>query len=145
MKVMFGNIDVYDRVIVMTDRVFAFPAKMPIVPGHILVCPKRVVKTFEDLENVEIEALFNLISDLKIALRETFGAKGFNIAWNEGELAGQTVSHLHIHIVPRALGDKGIVEYEPRRFLYRPGVRPNSPIQELKSVSKKIAKNLPVH
>lgn len=145
MEVMFENIDVSDRIIVMTEKAFAFPANMPIVPGHILACPKRIVKTFEDLEDAEVKALFDLISDLKIALKKTFKAKGFNIAWNEGELAGQTVSHLHVHIVPRILEDKGIVEYEPRRFLYRPGIRSNSPIEELKSVAKEIAKNLFKH
>lgn len=141
MRAMFENIDVSDRLIVMSDKAFAFPAKMPIVPGHVLVCPKRIVKVFEDLTDDEVRELFKLIFDLKIALKKTFGAEGFNIAWNEGELAGQTVSHLHIHIVPRTLNDKGIVEYEPRKFLYRPGIRARSPVSELQSIAKEIAKN----
>lgn len=58
------------------------------------------------------------------------------MAWNEGGVAGQTVPHLHMHLVPRKQGDEGITEYEPRKFLYRPGSRAESPVEEIREIAK---------
>jgi diadenosine tetraphosphate (Ap4A) HIT family hydrolase len=76
-----------------------------------------------------------MIIRIKNALKKSFDADGFNVAWNEGVSAGQTVDHLHIHIVPRKAGDAGIYEYEPRKFLYRPGSRIKSPKRELREIA----------
>lgn len=59
-----------------------------------------------------------------------------------GENAGQTVPHFHLHIVPRKSGDAGILEYEPRVFLYRPGTRAISPSEELQQTAELIKNNL---
>ena len=141
--VAFGKYDVSDKIILMTDYTIAFPTNIPIVPGHVLLCPRRIVAKFEDLTSLEREELFDLMAQLKIALTKAFQAEGFNIAWNEGEIAGQTVPHVHVHIVPRKSGDEGVVDYEPRQFLYRPGSREISPAQELQKVSQYIAEHLP--
>ncbi len=139
METFFGKCDVSNRVITTTDLSFAFPAQMPILPGHTLVCPKRIVEKFEELTPDEIQSLFLLVSEIKVALRKEFGATGFNIAWNEGVIAGQSEPHLHIHIVPRKPEDKGIAEYEPRKFLYRPGERAITPDEELEAVAQGLA------
>ena len=76
----------------------------------------------------EIKAIFDLRLQLKKALTKILGAEGFNYAWNEGKLAGQSVPHFHLHILPRKEGDTGITKYEPREFLYRPGSREESPL-----------------
>jgi diadenosine tetraphosphate (Ap4A) HIT family hydrolase len=81
-------------------------------------------------------------TQLKAALLKVFQAEGFNYAWNEGKLAGQSVPHFHLHILPRKEGDTGILEYEPRKFLYRPGERETSPEQELNAVAELIKKEL---
>ena len=73
---------------------------------------------------------------------KVFNAEGFNYAWNEGVLSGQTVNHLHLHILPRIKNDTGITKYEPRKFLYRPGIRPTSPEQELIEIASLIKNNL---
>ena len=138
----FGQNDISDRIIVKKDLVFAFPAIMPILPGHILVCPCRPVAQLEELLPEEMLALLQLITDIKNALKQALGSTGFNIAWNENLVAGQTVPHLHVHIVPRSKDDSGIADYEPRKFLYRPGSREDSPIEELQSIAKLIRKNL---
>ena len=143
MPALFGNHNVSDRIIIETDKVFAFPAIMPIIPGHVLICPKRRVDTWEQLSNDEMQSILNLLSAIKTALKKSFGATGFNVAWNEGAVAGQTVDHLHIHVIPRSPNDGSIVEYEPRQFLYRPGIRKASPAEELQAIAQKIAQNLP--
>ena len=63
---------------------------------------------------------------------------------NEGISAGQDVPHVHLHMVPRKKGDAGIYEYEPRKFLYRPGSREKTPEDELKKIVEQIQKSLKV-
>lgn len=116
----------------------AFLTRTPITKGHTLVVPKRCVKTSEQLSEKEQLSILELISEVKRMLEKSFGTKAFNLAWNEGEEAGQTVDHLHIHVVPRKAGDKGIYKYEPRKFLYRPGERKNINESELRKLALQI-------
>jgi diadenosine tetraphosphate (Ap4A) HIT family hydrolase len=130
--------DVQARCIVRNQLVWAIPTNIPVVPGHALVLPVRHVALFDDLTADEKEAIFEMMGKIKAALRKMFGSEGFNIAWNEGQIAGQSVPHFHIHIVPRKEGDTGITQYEPRKFLYRPGSREASPEEELRAVADTI-------
>ncbi len=124
------------------ETAWAFLTNIPITPGHSLIAPKRVVETAEDLTEQEILDIFALASVVKEALRKSFGAEGFNCAWNEGPDYGQSVPHFHLHIVPRTPDDDGITEYEPRQFLYRPGSREASPEAELADIASKIRQNI---
>lgn len=132
------NEKVLERTVWRSDRVQIFPSNMPIVPGHLLVCPTRCVRTLDELSNLEQAALFDAITMIKPALTKTFDAEGFNIAWNEGVVAGQTVAHLHVHVLPRRPDDTGVAEAEPRAFLYRPGSRAASPQDELVLIAHEI-------
>ena len=132
--------EIKERTIIANDFAWAFPTNIPITPGHTLVCPVRHVEKFEDLTKEEREAIFGLATRIKIVLKELFKAEGFHEAWNEGKVAGQSVPHFHLHIVPRKQGDEGITEYEPRKFLYRPGSRENTPEEELKVIAEEIKK-----
>lgn len=105
------------------DLVFAFLTHTPITEGHTLVIPRRCIRSVQDLTAQEIQSIFFAVEKIKSAMKLIYNAHGFNHAWNEGEEAGQTVPHFHLHIVPRTLGDKGIYQYDPRQYLYRPGVR----------------------
>jgi len=136
------NPDVQSRVVVKNNLAFAFPTNIPITPGHMLVVPTRCVSTFDELTQKEIDAVLSLRKKIKEALIKAFNAEGFNYAWNEGVLAGQGVNHLHLHIVPRKEGDKGILGYDPRKFLYRPGSRVESPLEELDEIVKLVKSNL---
>jgi diadenosine tetraphosphate (Ap4A) HIT family hydrolase len=131
------------RVFAENDLAFAFPTNIPITPGHSLVVPKRVVATIDELTEAEVVAMHQLILVVKKALGEVVHAEGFNCAWNEGDGYGQSVPHVHIHIVPRTPGDVGIVAYGPREFLYRPGSRVESPIDELVDVAGAIGAVIP--
>lgn len=130
------------RLIAFNEYAFAFPSKMPIVPGHTLIVPRRKVTNMDELEQKELNAIFELQNKLKQAMIKAFDAEGFNYAWNEGKLAGQSVSHLHLHMLPRKQSDSGIIDYEPRQFLYRPGSRSVSPEEELSKVAYLIKDNL---
>lgn len=138
----FCNNEVSSRIIYKDDFVIAFPTNIPITPGHILVCPKRHVAKIDQLSDEELKAIKSSIIRLKNSIVKSLNAEGFNMAWNEGEIAGQTVGHLHFHIVPRKAGDEGVYKYEPRKFLYRPGSRSKSPEEELRKIAELIKKNL---
>lgn len=131
-----------DRIILENDLAYAFPTNIPVVPGHLLIVPKRCVANFGDLTREERDAIFDLRTKLSVALKKVFAAEGFNYAWNEGALAGQAVPHFHFHMLPRKEGDAGITEYEPRKFLYRPGSRAESPAAELLEVVELIKKEI---
>jgi bis(5'-adenosyl)-triphosphatase len=136
------NPKIKERIIVCNRLAFSFLTNIPIVPGHSLVCPMRIVDSSEQLTLEEWQAILELKLKVCQALRKTFSAEGFNFAWNLGQNAGQTVPHFHLHVVPRKLGDTGILQYEPRVFLYRPGSRAISPSEELQQIAELIKNNL---
>lgn len=135
--------EIAQRSFAENETAWAFLTNIPITPGHCLISPKRVVATMEELTKQEVLDIFALASVAKDALRKTFGAEGFNFAWNEGNKYGQSVPHFHLHIVPRTPGDGGITAYEPREFLYRPSSREESPEAELRRISQMIHNNIP--
>lgn len=128
--------EIRERIIIENNLAFAFPTNIPIVVGHVLICPKRQVSKIEDLNDDELQAIFDLQKKMKMAMMRIFAAEGFNYAWNEGPVAGQSVGHFHLHMLPRKKGDTGVLEYEPRKFLYRTGDRAESPAQELVEVAE---------
>lgn len=132
--------EIKKRTIIENDSSFAFLTNMPINPGHTLVSPKRIVATNDELTDQELLDIFELVSQVKKVLKKVYGAKGFNCAWNEGKDYGQSVPHFHLHIVPRTPNDTGVNEYEPRKFLYRPGGRQESPEAELESIATELKK-----
>ena len=77
----------------------------PVSSGHTLLIPKRHTGSFFDLSEQERSDLFSLLDRAKLALDEEFQPQGFNIGINDGAAAGQTVPHLHVHLIPRFEGD----------------------------------------
>jgi diadenosine tetraphosphate (Ap4A) HIT family hydrolase len=134
--------DIKERTILKNKYVFAFPTNIPIVPGHVLITPVRHVATFAETTLNERKELFAMMAKLQVALKREFKAQGFNFAWNEGPVAGQTVMHFHLHLLPRKKGDEGVMKYEPREFLYRPGSRETSPHNELLAIAERIKKQI---
>ena len=74
-------------------------------PGHTVVIPKRHVASFFDLTPEEIAACMALITEERKLLDEEFKPDGYNIGVNIGPAAGQSIYHVHIHIIPRYKGD----------------------------------------
>ena len=79
-------------------------------------------------------ALLSLADSVMGALRITYGAEGFNCVWNQERLAGQSVPHFHLHIIPRKEGDTGLLGYDPRSMLYRTGDRESLSEEDLLKV-----------
>ena len=78
----------------------------PVSKLHSLIVPKRHVETYFELTNEEIHACNELISKIKEKiLHEDPSVKGFNIGTNAGKVAGQSIMHCHIHLIPRREGD----------------------------------------
>lgn len=134
--------EIKKRAIYANDIVWAFPTNIPITPGHTLISPQRCVKKFEDLTQEEKLAIFDLAEKMMKALRMVYGAEGFNCVWNQEKLAGQSVPHFHLHIIPRKEGDTGLLGYDPRSMIYRTGDREPIPEEELLQVRDEIRKNL---
>ncbi len=94
------------RVFLENDLSLAILDGFPISEGHSLIIPKRHVSSIFQIEKKELLSLFNLLADAKNKLTEQFNPDGFNIGINDNEAAGQTINHLHIHLIPRYIGDQ---------------------------------------
>ena len=77
----------------------------PISPGHTLVIPRRHVDSFFSLTADERVDLLGLLDQAKAGIEKEFKPATYNVGINDGPAAGQTVAHLHIHLIPRYTGD----------------------------------------
>ncbi|MFO0651488.1 MAG: DEAD/DEAH box helicase family protein [Polyangiales bacterium] len=84
---------------------FAVRDRHPVSPGHTLVVPRRLVATWFDATRDEQLAILDLVDDVKRRLDEELRPDGYNVGFNVGAAAGQTVMHLHVHVIPRFAGD----------------------------------------
>jgi diadenosine tetraphosphate (Ap4A) HIT family hydrolase len=87
------------------DLAVAFRDAFPLAEGHTLVVPRRHEPDLLGLTREESAALWALAMDLAAEVKAGFGAGGLTLGVNAGEAAGQTVAHVHVHIVPRRTGD----------------------------------------
>ncbi len=95
-----------DELLFENNLAYASTDSYPVSKFHSLVVPKRCIKNFFELNNQEIIACNDLIKKLqKKILSEDNTVKGFNIGTNSGKVAGQSIFHCHIHVIPRREGD----------------------------------------
>jgi len=104
------------RIILSNTYAIAIYDGFPVSPGHCLIIPKRHIASFFEASREEQTALFDLLAEMRQLLLnpsqphfDKVGSlsvpDGFNIGINDGAAAGQTVMHLHIHLIPRYAGD----------------------------------------
>lgn len=93
------------EVIKETNLSFAIYDKYPVNRGHVLIIPKRHVWNYFDLTDNEKQDLYQLMEFMKKYIDDKFKPDAYNIGINIGEVAGQTVMHVHMHIIPRYKGD----------------------------------------
>jgi diadenosine tetraphosphate (Ap4A) HIT family hydrolase len=89
------------QIIQETEDVFVIHARRPLAPGHVLILPKRHQADLASLTPGEGMVLMQLVQSYSQVLQRAFSNTGLNIFSNIGTSAGQTIPHLHIHLVPR--------------------------------------------
>lgn len=94
------------RIVLRNDSALVIRDAYPVSPGHSLVIPVRHVASFFDTTPGERTAMLALLDATKHQLQVEFDPTGYNIGVNDGAAAGQTVGHLHIHLIPRYPGDQ---------------------------------------
>ena len=112
-----------DEIVLANDLCYARYDKYPVSPGHLLLIPYRHIPTLFDATDAEHAALLALVREAKALLDEQFRPDGYNVGVNVGKTAGQTVMHLHVHVIPRYAGDVedprgGVRGVVPERRVY---------------------------
>lgn len=89
------------------DKYIAFLDIYPFSRGHTLVCPKEHGETIWDMSEADIAGLFSVASKVSRAVAKAVGADGFRFVQNNGEAANQVVAHVHVHVIPVKMEDRG--------------------------------------
>lgn len=113
-----------DRIVFESALAFVIRDAFPVSPGHSLILPKRHVASLFDTTPEEQAALLNLLRIAKVDVDYFHHPAGYNIGINDGTAAGQTVPHLHLHLIPRYPGDRddprgGVRWVLPEKAAYR--------------------------
>ena len=101
----FCNPDKDREIILESASVFAIYDKFPVSNGHVLIIPKKHVSNYFELSFKEQSACWFVLNAVQKIIQEKFNPDGFNVGININETAGQTVPHVHIHLIPRYNGD----------------------------------------
>ncbi|SJX60546.1 related to Cobalamin synthesis protein [Sporisorium reilianum f. sp. reilianum] len=114
-QVKFASFDVTDQVFYRSEDAScsAIVNLKPIVPGHILVIPTTPYHRLSEAPADIVASLFQSVQEIAKGLEKVFEAEALTISVQDGEAAGQTVPHLHVHILPRKAGD-----IEPNDLVY---------------------------
>ena len=94
-----------ERIVAQNEHAFVIRDAFPVSPGHTLIIPRRHVASFFETTQEEKIALLALLDEAKHILEYEQKPDSYNIGINDGAAAGQTVPHLHIHLIPRYEGD----------------------------------------
>ena len=118
-----------DRIVFDSELALVIRDKFPVSPGHTLIVPKRHVASFCDTTPEEQAALLKLLRIARVDLDHVHHPAAYNVGVNDGAAAGQTVMHLHVHLIPRFTGDmpnpRGGVRHCIRgKGYYDPGQNP---------------------
>ena len=93
------------EVFLENESAFAIFDGYPVSPGHSLVVPKIEINSIFKLKEIDYLNCFRLVFEVKKYLEKKYDCKDFNIGINNGEIAGQTIEHAHIHVIPRYKND----------------------------------------
>lgn len=104
-KCPFCNVESEREIVASSSLSIAFFDGFPVSPGHVLIIPRRHVASFFELTLEERIDMLNLADDVKRIVDDKFHPDGYNIGVNIGEAAGQSIFHVHMHLIPRYSGD----------------------------------------
>ena len=97
------------------DKAIAILDINPANFGHALVIPKSHVESLADVDDATGTAMLSLIKEVMKRQLSNLGAEGINVLYNHGQVAGQIVPHIHIHVIPRFKDDKVVALYYERK------------------------------
>lgn len=101
----FCKVESERELIASTPLSIAFFDGFPVSPGHTLIIPRRHVASFFDLTKDEQKDMLTLADNVKSIIDDKYHPDGYNVGVNVGEAAGQSVLHVHLHLIPRYKGD----------------------------------------
>lgn len=90
-------------IIYKTDNIFVFTNLKPVLEGHVLVVPIRVVQRLHDLSDSERAEFFTVLELTKCVMKDIVGTEAVQVTLQDGPAGGQTVPHMHAHVIPRRL------------------------------------------
>lgn len=96
----------HERIIDSNEYGLTIRDGFPVSTGHTLIIPKRHIGSWFEINDDEQLGLLDLLTKAKIVLQDEVNPDGYNIGINDGPAAGQTVPHLHMHLIPRYKGDQ---------------------------------------
>jgi len=99
--------DISASIVYEDSHVIAFLDISQRAPGHTMVISKRHSSTLIDLPDEEIAPLFSVVKTIATVLSDKLDPDGITIGINQGKASGQEVDHLHVHLMPRWIGDGG--------------------------------------
>jgi diadenosine tetraphosphate (Ap4A) HIT family hydrolase len=91
--------------VIENELAFAHYDSYPVNKGHCLIIPRRHVAEYFQATAGEKEAIWALVDEMKTIIDKQYQPDGYNIGVNVGKMAGQTIPHIHIHMIPRYKGD----------------------------------------
>ena len=94
-----------ERILLSTEHFKVIRDGFPVSPGHTLVIPHRHAGSLFELTEAEFAALWSVLHWVRANLAAEFAPDSVNVGVNDGAEAGQTVPHLHLHVIPRYAGD----------------------------------------
>ena len=101
----FCRVESEREIIASSSLSLAFFDGFPVSPGHVLIIPRRHVASFFELTKEEQLDMLTLADEVKRIVDARFHPDGYNIGVNVGEAAGQSIFHVHLHLIPRYTGD----------------------------------------
>lgn len=94
-----------NTIILESDLAYARWDNYAVSNGHAEIVPKRHVESYFDLTDEELLSIYDLLKQVKKIIDNKYHPDAYNIGVNDGEVAGRTIHHCHIHIIPRYIGD----------------------------------------
>ena len=94
-----------DKIILRNESFAAINDAYPVKPGHLLIISKRHAENIFELTTEEFTALHDMLQQAKTYLEREYKPDGFNIGANTGSVAGQSIKHFHLHVIPRYYND----------------------------------------
>lgn len=126
-----ANGEIVSRMLYEDDKFRVIMDLSPVTKGHALILPKEHYEDLFSLPEILTKEAFALAKKMANEIKDTLHCEGFNVIQNNGAVAGQTVFHFHIHLIPRYKDDLHAISWNPKSV----------PSEELDSIMHQILKD----